>query len=177
MASGDAAGGMTADQPQVSAALERRGDTLEVKLSGIIDERNALLDLAEELKQSGARRIVIDAGDVRRINSVGVRDWILMMRELESVEDLVLQRCSLAIVVQLNTVHNFRGSARITSVMAPYACPACEAEQVETIDVENAGAEPEALVAANAHTCNACGASVEFDDLPDRYFMFLGSAS
>ena len=50
-------------------------------------------------------------------------------------------------------------------------------EQVETIDVENAGAEPEALVAANAHTCNACGASVEFDDLPDRYFMFLGSAS
>ena len=40
-----------------------------------------------------------------------------------------------------------------------------------------AGAEPEALVAANAHTCNACGASVEFDDLPDRYFMFLGSAS
>ena len=96
------------------------------------------------------------------------------MRLLSKVPRITLIRCSPAMVAQLNSVYNFRGSATIKSVAAPFFCPKCDTEQLEVIETDKKIASPAELIEGE-RVCTSCGGAVEFDDLVERYFLFLGS--
>lgn len=148
--------------------IKQRSGFTAVQLYGDIDDAADFGELAAELR--GA--VVLELGEVRRLSSIGVREWIAFVNGLDRVTELVLSHCSPAIVGQLGMVAGFRGPADIRSFYAPYLCPACGAEQMKLIDIETHGPSPDR---PPTFDCPACGAAMELDDLPERYLAFLRS--
>lgn len=148
--------------PVTWQVVERAGGVL-VELAGQLDEKADLAPLAPAL--SGA--VELQLAGIQRVNSTGVRTWVNFIHALPSVTELTFSRCSPAIVTQLNTIYNFRGPARVRSLLAPYVCEACGIEETRLLDAAAArGPLP-------AFACARCGGPMEFDDLPERYLSFL----
>ena len=122
----------------------------------------------QPLLQSGSELLTVDLADVRRINSCGVREWINFVQQLGK-RSLVLERCSVPVVAQLNMITNFVGKGRVESVFAPFFCAACDRQHLEL--VQTAGLSPQS--ALHEMSCPTCGAQMELDDLPDTYWAFL----
>jgi len=150
-------------------AVESRENGHMVRISGSITEE---ADLHALVALGQGKDLRLDLAGVDEINSCGVREWIRFVRRVsETASDLELVRCSPAIVRQLNMVSNFRGSGRVTSVMLPYYCDACGAEQERYLELGGADAPPEIQETV---VCERCGEQAEFDDLPDSYMGFIG---
>jgi len=154
----------------LSWRIRHRPGITVVSFFGEIDENADFADLACHL--SG--KVVFDLSDVRRMNSMGVREWINFVGKLPDVHCLTLSRCSIAIVTQLNMIHNFRGRAHIRSFYAPFVCDACNNEEEKLIDVAEMMTEGSARVPE--FSCSACRSPMVLDDLPERYLSFLSES-
>jgi hypothetical protein len=151
------------------AAITQKDDVCYVKLSGVIDEDNSLGGLVDQIPAGTA---VINVGEIERINSCGVRDWVNWLGKIEkSSASVVLVECSPAIVAQINLVHNFTGGGAVKSFFAPYFCPACDLEKVLLIDAAEMGATPTAPTCR----CDECDGVMDFDDMEESYFAFVSS--
>ncbi|HUH04835.1 MAG TPA: hypothetical protein VML75_22715, partial [Kofleriaceae bacterium] len=141
-----------------------------MKLSGVIDEDNELTDLVDKIPAGTA---VIDLGEVERINSCGVRDWVNWLTKIESNSgDVVLVECSPAIVAQINLVNNFTGNGVVKSFYVPYFCPECDEEKVLLCEAADMGPPPHEPPTCR---CDECDLVMDFDDMPDSYFAFLSN--
>src|SRR5213078_1944479 len=152
------------------ASVQHRGDVSFVKLGGVIDEDNELGDLVEKISAGTA---VIDLGEVERINSCGVRDWVNWLSKLENNGTRsVLVECSPAIVAQINLVNNFTGGGVVKSFYVPYFCPECDEEKVLLVEASDMGPPPHEPPTCR---CDECDLVMDFDDMPDSYFAFLSN--
>ena len=152
------------------ASIQHRGDVSYVKLGGVIDEDNELGDLVEKIPMGTA---VIDLGEIERINSCGVRDWVNWLSKLETNGTRsVLVECSPAIVAQINLVNNFTGSGVVKSFYVPYFCPECDEEKVLLVEAADMGPPPHEPPTCR---CDECDLVMDFDDMPDSYFAFLSN--
>jgi anti-anti-sigma regulatory factor len=152
------------------AAVHHRDDVTYVKLSGVIDEDNELTDLVDKIPSGTA---VIDLGEVERINSCGVRDWVNWLGKVEGSEaSVVLVECSPAIVAQINLVNNFTGNGVVKSFYVPYFCPECDEEKVLLVEAGDMGPPPHEPPTCR---CDECDLVMDFDDMPDSYFAFLSN--
>lgn len=139
-------------------------------LGGAIDE-TADLHLLPTRASSG--RLSLDLAGVSFINSLGVRDWIRMQAAATQAGlDVELARVSEPLVHQLNMIVATRGSARVTSFYAPYACDACGREESVLIDAVAFNDQLVRLEPPPAK-CPECSAQMAFNDFPERYFSFL----
>ncbi|MEO8706260.1 MAG: zinc ribbon domain-containing protein [Kofleriaceae bacterium] len=139
-------------------------------LTGAIDETAELHELPGRAQ---AGRLVLDLAGITFINSLGVRDWIRMQAAAQKHRLAVeLRRVAEPLVHQLNMIIATRGSARVTSFFAPYACDRCGREESLLID---AVANAERLVRLDPPpmTCPECQGAMAFNDFPERYFSFL----
>ena len=151
-------------------SVQHRGDVSYVKLGGVIDEDNELGELVDKIPDGTA---VIDLGEVERINSCGVRDWVNWLSKLESNGTRsVLVECSPAIVAQINLVNNFTGSGVVKSFYVPYFCPECDEEKVLLVEASDMGPPPHEPPTCR---CDECDLVMDFDDMPDSYFAFLSN--
>jgi hypothetical protein len=169
------------------------GDWLRVALRGEIDENADFSELRATLRGN----VELSLEGITRINSCGVREWVNFVRELPGVRTLFFARCSPPVVLQLNTIYNFRGRARVASFMAPYVCEACHGDEYKLLDVaehfgdqighsarhslaEGASARSARVADWRAHVpafrCRRCGGVMVFDELPERYLSFLAEA-
>ncbi len=152
------------------AAVQHRGDMSYVKLGGVIDEDNELGDLVDKIPSGTA---VIDLGEIERINSCGVRDWVNWLSKLEyNGTRSVLVECSPAIVAQINLVNNFTGNGVVKSFYVPYFCPECDEEKVLLVEASDMGPPPHEPPTCR---CDECDLVMDFDDMPDSYFAFLSN--
>jgi anti-anti-sigma regulatory factor len=152
------------------SAVQHRGDVSFVKLGGVIDEDNELSDLVEKIPTGTA---VIDLGEIERINSCGVRDWVNWLSKLENNGTRsVLVECSPAIVAQINLVNNFTGNGVVKSFYVPYFCPECDEEKVLLVEASDMGPPPHEPPTCR---CDECDLVMDFDDMPDSYFAFLSN--
>jgi anti-anti-sigma regulatory factor len=152
------------------ASVQHRGDVSYVKLGGVIDEDNELNELVERIPTGTA---VIDLGEIERINSCGVRDWVNWLSKLESNGTRsVLVECSPAIVAQINLVNNFTGNGVVKSFYVPYFCPECDEEKVLLVEAGDMGPGPHEPPTCR---CDECDLVMDFDDMPDSYFAFLSN--
>jgi anti-anti-sigma regulatory factor len=150
------------------AAVHHRDDLSFVKLAGVIDEDNELGELTDKIHGGTA---VIDLGEVERINSCGVRDWVNWLGRVEAKNiEVVLVECSPAIVAQINLVNNFTGQGVVKSFYVPYFCPECDEEKVLLCETADMGPPPHEPPICR---CDECDLVMDFDDLPDSYFAFL----
>ncbi len=152
------------------AAIQHRNDVSYVKLGGVIDEDNELGELVDKIPTGTA---VIDLGEIERINSCGVRDWVNWLSKLEGNGTRgVLIECSPAIVAQINLVNNFTGSGVVKSFYVPYFCAECNEEKVLLVEAQDMGPPPHEPPTCR---CDECDLVMDFDDMPDSYFAFLSN--
>jgi anti-anti-sigma regulatory factor len=157
--------------PKFHAAVHQRDEVTYVKLGGVIDEDNELTDLTDRIPAGTA---VIDLAEIERINSCGVRDWVNWLTKIEKGGGrVVMVECSPAIVSQINLVNNFTGQGVVKSFYAPYYCPNCDREKVLLIEAAEMGPPPHR---APTCRCDECDGVMDFDDMEDSYFAFLGTA-
>ena len=141
-------------------------------LAGRIDERSHIADLAGTVSD---QTLAIDLAGVTYINSLGVRDWVNFLRALAKKNvALSLENCAEVMVLQMNMIVDARGTAKVVSFYAPFACDACGWEGstvVETAEVApmvSAGRAP-------VTECPDCQLEARFADFVDRYFLFLSA--
>lgn len=152
------------------ASVHHRDEVSYVKLGGVIDEDNELTSLTDKIPAGTA---VIDLGEIERINSCGVRDWVNWLGKLEAQHTrAVLVECSPAIVAQINLVNNFTGSGVVKSFYVPYFCPDCDEEKVLLVDAADMGPPPHEPPTCR---CDECDLVMDFDDMADSYFAFLSN--
>jgi hypothetical protein len=143
------------------------GDHLQIELRGEIDENADFSELRQTLRGD----VELGLEGITRINSCGVREWVNFVRGLTQVHALSFSRCSPPVVLQLNTIFNFRGRAHVSSFMAPYVCETCHADEYKLLDV--AEHFPDRRAHVPAFRCRRCGGVMVFDELPERYLSFL----
>jgi anti-anti-sigma regulatory factor len=142
----------------------------QLVLSGAIDETAGLMDLLGRAENGS---LALDLAGVTFINSLGVRDWIRMQAQAtQRGVKIELRRVAEVLIHQLNMIIATRGTARVTSFFAPYACDRCGREESLVVDAV-ANADKLAQLHAPPMTCPECGGAMAFNDFPERYFSFL----
>ena len=159
---------MTSEASKYSTTRTVVGTVNVQTISGVIDES---LDPAVFANVAGP--LVVDLDGVQRITSYGVRQWTRALRS-STASYLVVIRARPCIIVQLNSVSGFLGTADLASFYGPFECSACSNEFDVLYDVRkdwaaiSQGKEPQSK-------CPKCGADATFDDVPDAYFFFTST--
>jgi hypothetical protein len=137
-----------------------------VRLAGTIDEGS---DLSPLMRLKGA--VELHLGEVRRINSHGVRNWIDVMRKLPADADVELHECSPAVVDQANMVAGFLGKTKVVSFYAQLCCEddLVEEEQLFTVAAVRAAGNKLPPV-----PCPRCKKTMTLDDIEGEVLLFLG---
>ena len=131
-----------------------------VTMAGRIDDTASFADLPGRLP---AGEVVIDTEGVTFVNSIGMREWIRLIRALrESGRAVRLERVADVLMTQMNLIAELRGAVTISSFHAQYVCPACGAEAAPLVDA-----------ALAAVPCSECGAAMELADFPERYLTIF----
>ncbi|MEO0335586.1 MAG: hypothetical protein AAF202_04300 [Pseudomonadota bacterium] len=154
---------------------EQTGEVLTLRFIGYLNED---ADLAKIPDPKG-KSVVLNLEKVEGSNSLGLKKWINWINPLAQKVQLTFEKVPPAIVHQMSILSGFvpRG-ARINSIYVPFHCDSCGNE--ETILFENGSG----FYTGTAETkpgyridekrpCSKCGASLEIDAVPDRYFNFL----
>lgn len=141
----------------------RDNETL-VTFAGDLDERCSL-DAFPPVEG----KVTFDLSGVTRVTSGGVTRWIKLLRRLNSVQELSLVRCSVAVVTQLNMVRGFQGPGVVRSFYAPYVCEASGEEEDVLLTPSQV---PDPL---NPPRLSRQSGEMVLNDLPRRYFAFLSN--
>jgi anti-anti-sigma regulatory factor len=141
----------------------RGGDT-HVVLDGDINEATGF----GELKQLRGR-VLFDMEAVRRINSFGVRELVDFLIALGKSCTIEAERCSPAIVSQLNMLPILSSNMRVRSLIAPLECPECFSESEVMVEIP-LGAKQ---VRMPKTPCKSCSKEMLLAEPEDRYFAFL----
>jgi predicted RNA-binding Zn-ribbon protein involved in translation (DUF1610 family)/anti-anti-sigma regulatory factor len=157
---------------RLEAAVDGDASQRRIELRGRIDEASPLSTRAEAW---ASREVVIDTAAVVFINSIGVREWMRLLRGLvDRGARVVLERCAEVIIEQINMITDARGSAEVRSFHAPYQCPGCGLETSALLDVARHG-DAMRRMEAPAVPCPDCGQAMELYEVPERFFTFLVS--
>lgn len=164
---------MRAMERKFDTTLQYGSDYTWITIRGVIDEDNSMARLSSRITGS---LLVLDLAEVERINSCGVRDWVNWLHNVSATGiQIVMIRCSPAIINQVNMVTNFIGDAVIHSFFAPYFNPETEEEKSVLLFTKDViGQSP---VRAPEVRCEETGYLLEFDDFEESYFAFAASAT
>ena len=145
-------------------------DAALVRLHGDFTEMTRFDALAARL--ASARAISFDLAAVRYISSAGVRTWCELLGQLGHAR-LSFRHCSTAFITQAAMVPMVLAGGAVRSFVAPYYCDACGHDDERLLEVGAIAKDGDRLVAPRL-ACARCGLPSDLDDLPDRYFAFLG---
>ncbi len=158
---------------RLEVALSSSGQEHHVVLSGQLDERADLGQVADKL--SGT--VVLDLEHVSFINSIGVREWIRLLRALhEKGVRTTLRRCSEAMVHQMNMIVETVTHARVESFYVPYMCDACGGEASMCLEMEPHLAALKKLEPP-VQVCPECSGKMTFSEIPARYLLFVAQGA
>ncbi len=141
-----------------------------IYLSGLL---NAEVDLAP-LKQLRGE-LDFHMRDFRRISSDSIQTWIDLVRSLTGASKIRLHECPIQFIQQANAISNLLDHTEVVSFLGPYLCRRCGLDEERLIDVKKDLYDASGVLRrqAPAFTCVRCNAEMVFDDIPERYFMFL----
>ena len=144
-------------------------DAAIYELSGVIDE------LADFSPLKADRKIVVlDFEAVDRVNSYGVKKWLVAMKALAAGASLRYRRCPVGIVEQVNMVSGLHEVAQIESFYLPYGCQ-CHEDEVRQLVTTAEAKAPGFIDSLNERfACSRCDRKLEFADDEGIYFEFLG---
>lgn len=101
---------------------ERNGKAL-LRFCGLIDEEAKFPN-----PESWGSEVYIDLNEVKAINSIGIRSWILFFNDLVKTHFIFLN-CPKAIVMQMNMVEGFLPeNSTVETMHVPFFCEDCDKE-------------------------------------------------
>ncbi|HYV50241.1 MAG TPA: protein kinase [Myxococcaceae bacterium] len=152
------------------------GGVKVVSLGGRLTELFRGAEVAQRLEG----KVVLDLGEVERITSFGVREWLRMIDDSAGkLSELYLARCTEAVVNQLRMIRRLSGKGQVVSFYAPYKCGKCGTPFEALLEGDRHGEQVRRSVAPK-ESCPSCGGEATLDDDPRAYFSFasgmVGSA-
>jgi hypothetical protein len=164
------------DTPKVKIEVETMGSTLVVRAKGVLDEDMNFSVILKHLRELGEaiKTIHFDIGNVSRINSCGVREWLLLMEQVTPKVTLAFENVNELFIDQANVIPRMLGNkgSSILSFQAPYHCPKCTEDFLITLKPTDVWT-PAGLGTPPPKTCQNCGTAMQFDWIPEEYFGFL----
>jgi len=139
-----------------------------VVMVGRIDDGCQLGEFAPQLP---AGALTIDTDGVTFVNSIGMREWIRLLRALRERGGVTLERVADVLMTQMNLLPEMAG-VQIASFHAQYACNKCGAESAPVVDAVANRAELAAMRAPKL-PCPECGTLMELADFPERYLSIF----
>jgi hypothetical protein len=136
-----------------------------ISLAGRIDDTSPLGELTAN---TPAGNVTIDTSGVTFVNSIGMREWLRLVRGLHARGIVTLERVADVLITQMNMILKLGEAVRITSFHAQYLCPACGAEGTRLVDAV-LHAEALARLEAPKLPCRECTAQMDLADFPERY--------
>ncbi|MCA9666096.1 MAG: serine/threonine protein kinase [Myxococcales bacterium] len=141
------------------------GKTRHLQLEGDIGEQ---CDFAPVFEWDGDTRV--DLSQVRRINSMGVRNWVAAARERPVGSRMSFERCAVSWVRQLGMLPELVDVGPILSLQVPYFCEACQRERTVV-----ATARTLSVASPPQQSCSSCGEPMDFDGQWQAYVAFLAA--
>jgi hypothetical protein len=165
----------TASSARVEISVEDDG-TCVVRPVGVINEDINFSPVLKHLTELNASnlRVKFDLGSIERMNSCGVREWLMFVERLPSTCEKSFVNVNEVWVDLANIVPGLlgKGASRVRSFKAPYFCERCkEVKQCLLIPADVAHEEGRAK--APARKCEKCGSALLFESLEEEYFRFL----
>ena len=112
--------------------------------------------------------IVLDLSSVRYVNTMGSNSLVRLVDRFGGA--VIGERCSPAIVRQLNLMPALSDGLKVASALVPYECPTCQVDH--EIAVTTGSRRPSPPVCR----CGTCGTELVPDEPFERYFSFLPPA-
>jgi len=147
--------------------LSKAIDSVTYTFEGDVDENFRHKDVP----RVGAKQINFILENVNNFNSVGIREWVYLVRDLSALGSLCFKRCSVTMVDQINMVPDSLGNGVVESFYAPYACDE-HGETSRLIMAKDHAKEISENIAPDMQ-CDHCKEKLVFDALEDAYFMFV----
>lgn len=149
--------------------LDVRIEGNRATLAGRIDDASQLGEIAARLPPGDT---VIDTEQVTFLNSIGMREWMRLVRALRERGRVTLERVADVLITQMNLIPEFARSVTITSFHAQYVCPSCGAEAVPVVDAV-ACAETLRRMQPPKLPCPECKSLMDLGDFPERYLTLF----
>ncbi len=150
--------------------INENGNEVVYLFAGDVDENFK----QEELPRVQKEKIIFDLAKLDTFNSIGIREWIHLVRDFTNLGSLHFVGCSVAMIDQINMVPDCAGEAVIESFQAPYFCSKC-GEVNRTIVIEDHRDQLRQKEAPD-FKCENDGMELEFDALEESYFLFLDNS-
>jgi hypothetical protein len=164
------------DSGKVRIEMEQVGARLVFRPFGTIDEDVNFSIMITTIAEFGdaAREIAFDVSQVSRMNSCGVREWVLLMERLASGKPIVFTRVGSAFLEQANIIPNLFGKkgTPVQTFEAPYFCSQCDKSTqhwIETAQVKFANGK----AIPPSFSCETCAKALVFDWDDEEYFNFM----
>lgn len=148
--------------------IVREGERQVISLLGVLRADSDLTPLSQLRGE-----LDFHLREFRRISSDSIQNWLDLIRSLTGASQIRLFECPIAFVQQANAISNLLDQTEVVSFFAPYMCPRCGLDEERLIDVKR-DVPATGAVKPPSYPCSSCGATLTFDDLPERYFAFLG---
>lgn len=126
------------------------------------------------------RSVTLDLAGLRRINSMGVRQWDRWMVSIRSANSRALIRLVHVpsfFTDLFNVIHEFVPRPyTVESFFVPYYCETCDKSLEFLIEKDEEGKFPQDLHELPDINCEKCGIPMQIDLESDRCFSFLARA-
>lgn len=147
--------------------VDKSGDTWKVRVAGSIDEDADFAPFA----LNGAKQIEFYLGQVKSINSCGIREWIKWVGTAGGVE-VLYHECPKIIVDQINMVQGFLpAQGKVVSFYVPYYSEESSSEKSVLFrngqEFDTSGNIRSPVVKDDS------GHEMEMDVVEAKYFKFL----
>ena len=156
---------------KIECELRNAGKTLFCQPHGEITEAADLNPLQAYIEKIGAplEGLLFDLGTVFRINSYGVRNWLILLRSIPKSIRMDFERVSEALMDQAILLPDFLGRdlTHVKSFFAPYLCQKCNKSSSELISMPEFLKDISTL--DRGFQCSVCKSQLEFDGIPDEY--------
>lgn len=153
--------------------IESRQGWDVLRYIGPINE-DAEVQLAQVLPRLG-QKVIVNFKQVTSVNSCGVRTWVNFMRDASKGREFQFEECTPEIVMQMNMIPSFRGSANVRSVFGAYICEGCGHEGNVLFEVgKNLPTTASDEIAPPK--CPKCSSDMESAELEDEFFAFVDAA-
>lgn len=155
--------------------VKHEGDQCTVRVSGAINEN---IDFTQ-VDVKSPKVLYLDLKDVKSLNSMGLRNWVLWVKEIKRTTQIVFRNCPHCVVDQMNILSGFLPmGAVVESFYVPYTCLSCSFEHKHlavrgkdymegTVDTKEGAALPQ------SRQCPECKEKMEIDVVAAKYFHFL----
>ena len=151
----------------IKITAKENGSRKVMMMDGTVDESfDPSAEISDELKD-----FEVDCSGIRRINSIGVKKWIMYFSERRAQgAKIAFYSLSPALVEQANLISNFIPHADIVSVALPFRCKSCGSDIVLVKDkLSCLGVDLE----FSNWACPSCTeVNLEFDDIASDYLTF-----